>query len=550
MAKTVYNKYTALTGGAATALDSVDGADLAEGDHAILYIGGAVYFYLLDENSAATESVPNVISPDDNAGDKRWVLQNQDHSPKENLLANSGFGVWSNSTLASGTTGRQADFEVGSAIRDDDPDDGDNSGDYSTGDCAIARTNDAGNGAGGDDYFYTITRDNPGGSPQYAYVGLTGLTVGKLYKFSCFVKDGTDAISAACEIQIRNAADNATIASTALAASGAWADFSVVWEATQVNNKIRIYLDIDAADETMLIDEIQVYEITPGCVAADDDSPDGWHKDATLDVYREHSGSNTKDGAFYSLKTVPSAQNDFINWPSSALYDSLEFADKFKGRTVTFGAWVKSSTASDLKLRLTDATDDTDSGYHTGGGDWEWLEVTKTIATDTTSFLATIIHLHASPGDAYISQPMLVFGNLIGEGNYTPKSNETIWIEGIVTSIVLHTVPSSGDIGWTDLIIEADTLGKLPKGIKTVFFRTIANDSGSAGGDSYVAFRIKDTILTLNINSLFGLANDASGRFAGWQPCDANGDIEYNIQATGADTLDITLFQYYGVQLR
>ena len=555
MAKTVYTKYTALTGGAATALDSIDGDDLAEGDHAILYISGTVYFYILDEDSAATESSPTVISPDDNAGDKRWILQNVDHGPaKENLLDNSGFGVWSTSGLASGTTGRQTDYEVGSAIRDDDPDDGDNSGDYSVTDCTIVRTNSAGNGAGGDDYYYTIARDNPGASPQEVFVALSGLTVGKLYKFSCFVKDGTDAISSACEIQIRNNADSATVAKTALSASAAWADFSVIWEATETNNGIKFYLDIDAADETMLVDEIQVYEVTPGCVAADSLGPDGWYKDTTIDLFREHSGSNTKDGLFYSLKTVPSAQSDFVSWPLSALSDNLEWADRFKGRTVTFGAWVKSSTASDIKLRVTDATDSTDSGYHTGGGDWEWLEVTKTIATDTTSFLITIIHANASPGNAYISQPMLVFGTRIGEGNYSPKSNETIWFEQYVISNALNGTSSLSDASWPDINTEADSNGVIPKGAKAFFVKVGCNDSASVGTACHLALRGAAFDGGAGpgqfTNSPYGLANDAINAITGWQGCNNDGDFEYYINATGSGTFDVPYFRYMGVQLR
>jgi len=72
---TIYYR-TALTGGAATALDEADGTALTDGDMAIVQYSGDFYFYLLDDDSAAAESSPSVISPDDNAGDKRWILQN------------------------------------------------------------------------------------------------------------------------------------------------------------------------------------------------------------------------------------------------------------------------------------------------------------------------------------------------------------------------------------------------------------------------------------------------------------------------------------------
>lgn len=70
--------YVALTGGADNALDSLDGSLLKDGDFAVVVVPATrqSYIYTLDADSGATESVPNVIKPDANAGDKRWVLTN------------------------------------------------------------------------------------------------------------------------------------------------------------------------------------------------------------------------------------------------------------------------------------------------------------------------------------------------------------------------------------------------------------------------------------------------------------------------------------------
>lgn len=70
----VYKK-TALTGGGATALDGVDGAALVDGNLAFVTYGGVIYNYILDDDSGATESSPDVIAPDTNPGNKRWLLQ-------------------------------------------------------------------------------------------------------------------------------------------------------------------------------------------------------------------------------------------------------------------------------------------------------------------------------------------------------------------------------------------------------------------------------------------------------------------------------------------
>lgn len=67
---------TSLTGGGAGALDAIDGADLSDGDGAVVIKDGMHHVYHLDASSGATEAVPKVIAPDNNPGTKRWVLAN------------------------------------------------------------------------------------------------------------------------------------------------------------------------------------------------------------------------------------------------------------------------------------------------------------------------------------------------------------------------------------------------------------------------------------------------------------------------------------------
>jgi len=67
---------SALTGGAAGALDSIPVAALATGVFAITAkTDGAWYIHIYDSTSAAAESSPDVIAPDDNAGNGRWLLR-------------------------------------------------------------------------------------------------------------------------------------------------------------------------------------------------------------------------------------------------------------------------------------------------------------------------------------------------------------------------------------------------------------------------------------------------------------------------------------------
>lgn len=65
---------TSLTGGGAKSLDSIDGNALSAGDIAKVVTADYVREYYLNATSGASESVPNVIAPDSNAGTKRWEL--------------------------------------------------------------------------------------------------------------------------------------------------------------------------------------------------------------------------------------------------------------------------------------------------------------------------------------------------------------------------------------------------------------------------------------------------------------------------------------------
>jgi len=74
-----FRVFYGLTGGATGALDSFDGDSCTDGDLALAIdlTNGSLYLYQMDADSAAAESSPDVISPDDNAGDKRWILKNK-----------------------------------------------------------------------------------------------------------------------------------------------------------------------------------------------------------------------------------------------------------------------------------------------------------------------------------------------------------------------------------------------------------------------------------------------------------------------------------------
>jgi hypothetical protein len=67
----------ALTGGGDGALDAIDGNLLNDGCFAITVTSSMTYIHQLDEDNGSAESSPDIVKPDSNAGDKRWVLIHQ-----------------------------------------------------------------------------------------------------------------------------------------------------------------------------------------------------------------------------------------------------------------------------------------------------------------------------------------------------------------------------------------------------------------------------------------------------------------------------------------
>ena len=63
------------TGGGSDALDGIDGANLQNGEGALVINGGNFYFYEYIEGATDTENPPYVIAPDTNANG-RWFLRN------------------------------------------------------------------------------------------------------------------------------------------------------------------------------------------------------------------------------------------------------------------------------------------------------------------------------------------------------------------------------------------------------------------------------------------------------------------------------------------
>lgn len=270
-------------------------------------------------------------------------------------------------------------------------------------------------------------------------------------------------------------------------------------------------------------------------------------------AYREHWGGNTKDGSFYALKIVNIGGNGFFRFNLTAIQALEEWMAKFESRTVTLGAWVYASVANHARLGIHDGALNSGS-YHSGTPGWEWLELTYAFDSSPTraQFMleCTLAGLVDGSTIVYISQPMLVFGSAIGEGNYRPKSQEFIWLEkGIPSNVYDNTIDWS-DVAFMDLNIEADSDAMLPKGVKVIAVHTeIEDDASGAGADVHLELRADATTGLFYVNSVAGRPNNIHDHISGLQACDVNGDVDIHIDASAPGNFDIDEFKYLGVQI-
>jgi hypothetical protein len=113
MAKTVYDKI-ALNGGAASALDGIDGALLLDGDVALVTVSNVLYVYILDDDAGGAEASPGKIIPDANAGNKRWLLQAFNAGTGTLVGDHIGESTAGHGVAVDGLTIKDAGFALGS----------------------------------------------------------------------------------------------------------------------------------------------------------------------------------------------------------------------------------------------------------------------------------------------------------------------------------------------------------------------------------------------------------------------------------------------------
>lgn len=131
-------------------------------------------------------------------------------------------------------------------------------------------------------------------------------------------------------------------------------------------------------------------------------APSGWSVlGAGASVAR--SSNEYQDGKYSPQLTYGSA--------IASIRQPIQDFNYFKGKTLTLGMWVLCSTASIARIGINDVVGETDSAYHTGVGEWEWLTVTRTIDSAATN-LEILMRVDAA-GLAYCDGAVLIEGSSV-----------------------------------------------------------------------------------------------------------------------------------------
>ena len=147
-------------------------------------------------------------------------------------------------------------------------------------------------------------------------------------------------------------------------------------------------------------------------------------------------------------------------------------------------------------------------------------------------------------GTAYLSQPMLVFGNSIGSGNYTRPQGEVVEIESSPVAVISNGSPVAGDDKILNL--EALTSGKIPKGAKAVYLMVEVRNSSITVDQGVQYGPINGSHYHVTVNPL---VNNLTQSHAGRTACDSNGDI-YQLVSEAGSTLSAHYVFVTAVELR
>jgi hypothetical protein len=273
-------------------------------------------------------------------------------------------------------------------------------------------------------------------------------------------------------------------------------------------------------------------------------TPDTWgHATGSYSAYRVQTGEGARDGSLYSAWVIKSSDADASwYWPKG--WNISSNYKQYAGRTVTVASWVRCYRANSFYWTLNSGAGGGMSGVtsdpHSGNGQWEWIEKTYEIPSDAGAFYIRPEMIGPSGTSFYFTEPILVYGNAIGKGNYIAPPGEIVWFESDYIRLYnFNSVNLSAD---ATINLEAESKGVVPKGVNAIY-AAIGGTCASASQALYLS------TLTSTIRYGVILHSQVISQMmsnSGWQPCDAiSGDIAIRRGSTwSAIFVDILGIQY------
>jgi len=116
--------------------------------------------------------------------------------------------------------------------------------------------------------------------------------------------------------------------------------------------------------------------------------------------------------------------------PNGSVVQALLSPTQFRNRDTTLQCWVKSSTMNTARICISDTNGNSYSDYHNGNGEWQLLEVRRSVATPVSIQVKLLVE---SGAIAYFEDASLCIWNF-DEGYYfDDDSQRIVSIEGLAT---------------------------------------------------------------------------------------------------------------------
>jgi hypothetical protein len=202
--------------------------------------------------------------------------------------------------------------------------------------------------------------------------------------------------------------------------------------------------------------------------------PYSGHATYTLDRWQiSYGGAVTltvsRETGTVDANSLTSAKAVFVKGAgtSATLEQLIEAWPVLKGLTLTWRERVRCSTPNAVRLLVNDQVGQSYSAYHSGGGGWETLSVTRTLdAAATTCKAATVFEADCT---AYLDNGTLVYGSTplpyapVAQGDELARCQRYYQVQGGAAGFpYVQGYATAGGQAWVVSLAFATTMGSAP----------------------------------------------------------------------------------------